>query len=70
VEGETIWEDFLKTRGEGMFSLYYSLPNWEETVAKLKERGLEMMAGGIYDGKRWCIFDLMPGGIVCEFGES
>ncbi len=70
VEGKTIWADFLKTKGEGLFSFYYSLPNWEETVERFKKKGMKMIAGGIYAGKRWCIFDLKPGGIVAEFGES
>jgi len=39
-------------------------------VAKLKQQGGKMVAGGVYEGKRWCYFDTKPGGILVEFGES
>ena len=70
LEGKTLWREFLENKGEGMHNLFFSVPNWEGVVAKFKEQGNQMLAGGILDGKRWCIFDAKPGGITIELGES
>jgi len=70
LEGKTLWSEFLESKGEGLHNLFYSVPNWEEVVAKFKEQGSRILAGGSLDGKRWCIFDTRPGGIIIELGES
>jgi len=36
----------------------------------LQQQGGKMVVGGVYEGKRWCYFDIKPGGILVEFGES
>jgi len=70
LEGGGPWPEFLKTKGEGLHHIGFSISNWDEMVSKLKQQGAKMVAGGIYKGKRWCYFDTKPGGILVEFGES
>ena len=70
LEGGGPWPEFLKTKGEGLHHIGFSISNWDEMVSKLKQQGAKMVAGGIYKGKRWCYFDTKPGGILVEFGEK
>jgi len=70
LEGGGPWPEFLKTKGEGVHHIGFKLSNWDEMVAKLKQQGGKMVAGGVFEGKRWCYFDTKPGGILVEFGES
>ena len=70
LEGGDVWLEFLKTSGEGVHHICFTVPNWEEMVSKLKEQGSRMVAGGIFHGKRWCYFDTEPGGIIVELDES
>ncbi len=70
LEGKTLWSEFLKSKGEGLHNLFFSVPNWEELVGKFNEQGSQIVAGGSLDGKRWCIFDTRPGGITIELGEG
>jgi len=70
LEGGGPWPEFLKTKGEGLHHIGFSISNWDEMVAKLKKRGAKMVVGGTYQGKRWCYFNIKPGGIVVEFGEK
>ena len=70
LEGGGPWPEFLKTKGEGLHHIGFNISNWDEMVAKLKQQGGKMVAGGVYEGKRWCYFDIKPGGILVEFGES
>jgi len=69
LEGKSVWSEFLKTHGEGLHHIAFSVPNWDEMVSKLKERGGTMVAGAINEGIRWCYFETKPGGIVVEFEE-
>ena len=70
LEGGGPWPEFLKTKGEGLHHIGFSISNWDEMVSKLKQQGAKMVVGGIYQGKRWCYFETKPGGIVVEFGEK
>jgi len=70
VEGYSVWSQFLETKGEGLHHIALKLSNYDEVVSRLKQQGAKMMAGGTYEGKRWCFFDIKPGGIVIEFGEK
>jgi len=70
MEGRSPLAEFCKAKGEGIHHIAFTIPNWDEMVSKLRQRGAKMLVGGIYQGKRWCIFDTKPGGIVVEFGEK
>ncbi len=70
LEGGGPWPEFLESKGEGLHHIGFTVSNYDETVAGLQEQGAKMIAGGIYQGKRWCYFATEPGGIVVEFGEE
>jgi catechol 2,3-dioxygenase-like lactoylglutathione lyase family enzyme len=69
LEGRAIWSQFLETKGEGLFNLVFNVSNWEDMVLKLQKHGSNMIAGAIFEGRRWCYFDTKPGGIIAEFEE-
>jgi catechol 2,3-dioxygenase-like lactoylglutathione lyase family enzyme len=70
LEGGGPWPEFLKAKGEGLHHIAFIISNYEEMVAKLKAKGAKMVAGGLYQGKRWCYFATAPGGLVIELGEE
>ena len=70
IEGGGPWPEFLKTSGEGVHHIGFKLSNYDEMVSKLQQQGGKMVVGGVYEGKRWCYFDIKAGGILVEFGES
>ena len=71
-EGDCIWGNFLKTNGEGLHHIGFDIPtpNWDEMISGLKDQGCKMIVGGIFQGKRWCYFDINPGELVVEFVEA
>ena len=70
LEGGGPWPEFLESKGEGLHHIAFTISNFDEMVAGLKKQGAKMIAGGLYQGKRWCYFATAPGGIVIEFGEE
>jgi methylmalonyl-CoA/ethylmalonyl-CoA epimerase len=70
LEGGGPWRDFMETNGEGIHHIAFTLSNYDEMVTRLKAQGCKMVAGGFFQGKRWCYFATEPGGMVIEFGEE
>ncbi len=71
LEGRSVWSQFLETKGEGLHLLAYSIPStWEEVVKTLQAQGATMLAGGTFEGERWCFLDTRPGGIRIELTEG
>jgi len=70
LEGNSIWSEFLKNRGEGLHHIAFTIPNWDEVVQIMEQTGIRMAAGGTINGKRWCYFETSPGGLVVEYGEK
>ncbi|MBN1862570.1 MAG: VOC family protein [Dehalococcoidales bacterium] len=70
LEGGGPWRDFMDTNGEGIHHIAFSLSNYDEMMAHMKARGCQMVAGGLFQGKRWSYFATEPGGMVVEFGEA
>ena len=71
LEGNAVWSQFLKTKGEGLHHIAFSVSNWEEVVSKIQQHEGVMVAGATNeDGTRWGYFDTKPGGIVVEFEEK
>ncbi len=70
LEGKSIWNEFLKSKGEGLHHIAFTVPNWDEMVQKMKEAGSRVAVGGTINGKRWCYFETNPGGIIIELGEG
>lgn len=70
LEGGGPWPEFLESKGEGLHHIAFTISNYDAMVAGLQEQGAKMIAGGIYQWKRWCYFATEPGGIVVELGEE
>ena len=81
LEGRSIWAEFIRTRGEGIHHIAFSVSNWEGMASKLQQSGGRMVAGGIEagmhsgyfkieSGARWGYFETDPGGIIVEFAEQ
>jgi len=70
IEGESIWADFLKTKGEGVHHIAFMVSDWEERVSQLKAQGGKMLVGAAFQNSRWCYFETMPGGIIVEYMDN
>jgi len=66
LEKTSIYSEFIRTNGEGLHHIALNSSNWDEMVSKLLERGGKILAGGFYEGKRWCFVQTRPGGIIFE----
>ena len=72
VEGGGYWPDFIAATNGGVNHIAFNVSNWDEVVSKFKERGGEIVAGGIFLDKRWCYLkaDNENGNMVIEFMEN
>jgi len=58
VRGESLYTEFLESRGPGLHHLAFDVPDFDETVAALGENGLELIAvGAVGPGSRFAYFD-------------
>ena len=70
VDRNSIWAQALETMGEGIHHIAFSVSNWDEMVSRFEEQGGRMVAGAIFEGKRWSYFNTKPGGIIIEFMDN
>ena len=70
LAGDSIWSQFLETRGEGLHHISFIVSNWEESVPKIQNRGGKMVAGATFEGKRWAYFATKSGGLIIELEEK
>ncbi|MFC1992502.1 VOC family protein [Chloroflexota bacterium] len=68
VKGESIWKEFLETKGEGIQHLAFSVDNIERETNNLKEKGLTVLfSNRTEDGGGTTYFDTREvGGIIIE----
>ena len=61
LEGDSVWKDFLRERGEGVHHLKYEVDSLNDTMAFFKSKGIECTqygsAVGKNLGKTWAYFD-------------
>jgi hypothetical protein len=69
IEGKSPWKAFLDDKGEGLHNLFFEVTDWDETMDKFKKEGNTILASGKLEGKRWCLFEAMPGNFRIEIGE-
>ena len=69
LEGKSIFSEFLKAKGEGLFNINLHISNYDEMVSKLEDHQSKMIMG-IIKAKRYSYFETKPGGIVVEFAEE
>ncbi len=70
LEGESIFSQFLETKGEGLFNVNFHVSNYPDMVSRLQERGGKTILGLILEGKRYGYFETGPGGLIVEFAEE
>ena len=72
IEGGGYWPDFIAATNGGVNHIAFNVPNWDEMVSKFRERGGEIVAGGIFLGKRWCYLkaNTENGNMIIEFMEN
>jgi methylmalonyl-CoA/ethylmalonyl-CoA epimerase len=64
--GTSVYSEFIRTNGEGLHHLAFNCPNWDEMVSEILKQGGKILAGGFYEGNRWCFIQTKPGGIILE----
>ena len=70
VQEGTIYDQFVKTKGEGLHHLSLMVSNWDEMASKMENRGYKKLIGGIAGGVRWSYFEIKPGGLILEIVED
>lgn len=70
MEGNSPWQTFLDEKGDGLHNFYFEVSDWDETVDRFKREGNTVLASGILEGKRWCLFESTPANLRIEIGES
>ena len=72
VKGPTIYESFLKEKGEGLHHIKEKVDDddIEETLKKFKEKEIEVIQSGKFDGDLFYYLDTEPTlGILYEIGN-
>ncbi len=58
VRGESLYTEFLKSRGPGLHHIAFDVPDFGATVAALEDSGLELLAKGqMGPGSQFAYFD-------------
>jgi len=71
VEGESLWKEFLDSKGEGVVTLAFIVDDLDKEKAKLVEKGIPVILSGVApDGNTLAYFDTRKvGGVVIELYE-
>ena len=71
VEGESVWKEFLDSRGEGVIILAFIVDDLKNETAKLVEKGFPViLSGKTLDGTSLAYFDTRKvGGVVIQLYE-
>jgi 4-hydroxyphenylpyruvate dioxygenase-like putative hemolysin len=70
LRGETIYDEFLQTRGEGLHHLGFEVKNIEQRIAAMKQMGIAVLQSGRRPGAIWAYMDTEAlAGIIIEWIE-
>ena len=70
LEGETIYGEWLREKGEGLHHLGYDIEDMEEWIDYYKERGIGVLQSGERPGVKWAYLDTLPyTGMIVELIE-
>lgn len=69
LEGQNIYSDFLDSHGPGLHHIRFTVPDFDERIAGLEEKGIKNIASGtgVHVGSKWAYFDtssLLQGVII------
>lgn len=70
LDDRSIWSTFIAEKGEGIHHFAFGVTNYDEMVEKFKALGHTMLVSAIFNGDRWCYFEMFPGGTVIELREE
>jgi catechol 2,3-dioxygenase-like lactoylglutathione lyase family enzyme len=59
LDGDSIWDDFLRERGGGIHHIRFNVPDLEPTIEYLAGQGIQVaqMGSGLRPGTTWANFD-------------
>lgn len=64
---DSLWSQFIETKGEGIHHIAFKVKDFNETVAKLKEDGAQVLVSVSLDPAMcWCYMATRPGGVIIE----
>lgn len=70
LEGESIYTEFLRTRGEGMHHLGFMVDGIDARIAALKQLGIGVLQSGKRPGRSFAYMDTEPLlGTIIEYRE-
>ena len=71
LEGESIYVEFLKTRGEGLHHLGFLMKDIDKRIAAMKQIGIGVLQSGKRPGRSYAYMDTEPlVGIIIEYREK
>ncbi len=71
LEGKTVYEEFLETRGEGVHHFGIMIDRMDEKLVALKRVGIEVLQSGQRPGRRYAYVDTEQSiGIMIELREK
>lgn len=70
LEGESIYTEFLRTRGEGLHHFGFLMEGTEKRIAAMKQLGIGVLQNGKRPGRSFAYMDTEPlFGAIIEFRE-
>lgn len=70
LEGESIYTEFLRTRGEGLHHFGFLMEGIEKRIAAMKQLGIEVLQSGKRPGRAFAYMDTEPlVGTIIEYRE-
>ncbi len=70
LEGDTIYGDWLREKGEGLHHLGYDIEDMEKWIDYYKERGIGVLQSGERPGVKWAYLDTLTyTGVIVELIE-
>ena len=67
IEGESVYQEFLERKGEGVHHLAFTVDDLDKETAKMDEKGFEVIQTGETPRARFCYFNTdTVGGVVTE----
>jgi 4-hydroxyphenylpyruvate dioxygenase-like putative hemolysin len=70
LEGDTIYDEFLEKKGEGLHHLGFDVDRIEDRITAMQKMGIEVLQSGKRPGVAFAYMDTEPlAGIIMEFIE-
>lgn len=70
LDDKSIWSKFIAEHGEGIHHVAYGVSNYDQMVETMQGQGHKLLVAAVFNGCRWCYFELQPGGMIVEYREE